>query len=99
MSTSDLFSNPVLRRPIEFALAAAVRVMNAAPSRPSRMNRRLQGSQRERRVDGHGARVAHDFAAASIKNDSNVAEPDGNSDVDDVRPPQTKFGLAGMTLR
>ena len=51
------------------------------------MNRRLQGSQRERRVDAHGDRVAHDFAAASIKDDRKVAEPDGNSDVGDVRHP------------
>lgn len=66
-------------------MAAAVRVMNAAPSRPSRTNRRLQGSQRKRSVDGRGDRVVHDFAAASIKNDCKTAEPDGNSDMGNVR--------------
>jgi len=57
------------------------------------MDRCLQRSQRERRVDAHGDCVAHGLATASVQDDCKVAEPDSDSNVGDVRnPDQIQLG-------
>ena len=78
----------VLRRPIELALRAAIRMVDAARRGPPRSNGRFERRYGETRIDRSADRIAHDPARPGIEDDRDIDEADSDRDVGDVGDPE-----------
>ena len=89
----------MLRRPVESALRAAVRVVNQGFFRTwlTRVQRLLQGIEHEVRVHGTAHSPPHDASGKDVDDESHIEPALPGRDIGEVRDPQL-VGTIGLEL-